>query len=164
MNLPQNLINKGFALSEVIKDDLTSYLLVKKCCYKNYVEEYYGRWIDDVQTESNTKAFAKKMEQTCFLKILLNNETVGFLGFNETENAIENISMQMLPEAQNQGIGSCFLECLVKLDKPLFLRVFKSNPSKGLYERFGFRVCDVTPIHYYMEYAKQVLENKCPEE
>ena len=57
MIIPQNLIDKGFSFTEVSEKDLSDYLAIKKICYKKYVDEYFGGWIDDVQVEMNTNAF-----------------------------------------------------------------------------------------------------------
>jgi hypothetical protein len=71
MVIPQNLIDKGFSFSEVNEKDLSDYLVIKKICYKKYVDEYFDGWIDDVQVEMNTNAFNKLIGKSNFLKILL---------------------------------------------------------------------------------------------
>ena len=156
MILSQELTNKGFSLSEVSDTDLADYLLVKKVCYEKYVDEYYGGWIDDVQIEMNTKIFNKTKSQYNFYKILLHNETVGFFAFGELDDRIGGISIQIIDKAQNMGIGSFYLNKIISLSKksgkPIFLKVFKSNPAQNLYKRFGFKTYDETPSHYLMRY------------
>ena len=82
MMISQELEDKGFSFSEVSESDLPDYLKVKKICYKKYVDEYYGGWIDDVQVELNTNAFNKLKSKSTFMKILLNDEVVGFFSFD----------------------------------------------------------------------------------
>ena len=157
MILSCDLINKGFSLSKVNNSDLLDYLLVKKKCYKKYVDEYFGGWIDDVQIEKNTTVFNNMNNQSCFQKILFNNETVGFLAYDEQEDKIDGISIQIIEKAQNKGVGSFYLNHITLLSKknknPIFLKVFKSNPAKNLYERFGFIIYDETFSHYLMKYV-----------
>jgi ribosomal protein S18 acetylase RimI-like enzyme len=160
MDLPKNLTDKGFALFAVKESDLPDYLFVKKYCYKKYVDEYYGGWIDDMQIDMNTDIFEKTIKQTCFQKIMLYNKTVGFFGYNELEDKIGGITIQMIKEAQNHGLGSYYLEYLLllsaKSNKPIFLKVFKSNPAQNLYKRFGFEIYDETSTHYLMKYIPTV--------
>ena len=156
MDTSQELKDKGFSFSEVSELDLSDYLTVKKICYKKYVDEYYGGWIDDVQVEMNTNAFKRLSGKSTFLKILLNDEVVGFFSFDVLDYKIDGITIQMIDKAQNMGVGSFYLNHITSLSdknmKPIFLKVFKSNPAKNLYERFGFTVYDETSSHYFMRY------------
>ena len=83
MELTGNLIDQGFMLADVDDKDFESYLAVKKICYENYVTQYYGGWDEQVQQRMNRKAFDDTKKQTCFFKILLQGESVGFFYFNE---------------------------------------------------------------------------------
>ena len=155
MNLPKNLTDKGFTISAVSASDLNDYTLVKKHCYKAYVDEYYnGNWSDERQTDE----FWHNMKFTCFMKISLHSETVGFFAFDEQEDKIGGITIQITKEARNHGLGSFYLKEIVSVsdasNKPIFLKVFKSNPAQNLYKRFGFTVYDETATHYLMKYSK----------
>jgi ribosomal protein S18 acetylase RimI-like enzyme len=156
MILSQELIDKGFFISNVSDSDFCSYLLVKKACYEKYVDEYFGGWVDDVQKEIQIKEFSESNNQSTFKKILLNGEIVGFFAFDELNDKIGGISIQMTEKAQNMGIGSFYLSHVISLSekdkKPIFLKVFKSNPAQNLYKRFGFEICDETFSHYSMTY------------
>ncbi|NMM61976.1 GNAT family N-acetyltransferase [Clostridium sp. P21] len=156
MRLTEELINQGFSLQDVIIDDLGDYINVKRVCYKNYVDEYYGGWIENTQIKMNTGAFNNMMKETCFQKLLLNNLPVGFFAYNELDDKIEGISIQMLEVAQCRGVGSFYLQYITSLskkaNKPIFLKVFKSNPAQKLYKRFGFNKYSETETHYLMRY------------
>jgi len=156
MTLPQNLTAKGFTLSKVADSDLQDYIAIKKHCYEKYVDEYYGGWVDDVQIEMNSNAFREMMGAACFEKVMLHGKTVGFWGFDVCDDTIDKVSVQVVSDVQGQGLGSCYLEQLVVLsaetNKPILLKVFKSNRAMGLYERFGFRVYDESVAHYLMRY------------
>jgi len=156
MILPQNLIDKGIVLSEVDEHDFSDYLVVKKACYEKYVDEYFGGWVDNVQLKMQMNEFNEARNQSCFKKISLNGETVGFFAFNELDEKIDYISIQMIEKTQNMGVGSFYLNEVTSLSektkKPIFLKVFKSNPAQNLYKRFGFTIYDETYSHYLMKY------------
>ena len=84
------------------------------------------------------------------------NVTVGFFSYNELEDKIEGISIQMIELAQNKGMGSFYLQFIISLsqktNKPIFLKVFKSNPAQNLYKGFGFEIYCETETHYLMRY------------
>ncbi|MFA6942017.1 MAG: GNAT family N-acetyltransferase [Clostridiaceae bacterium] len=156
MRLPAELINQGFSLKDVSIDDLGNYLDVKRVCYRKYVDEYYGGWIENIQIKMNTDVFDNMMKETYFQKLLLNNVPVGFFAYNEQKDKIDGISIQMIEIAQNKGVGSFYLKHITSLskdtNKPIFLKVFKSNPAKNLYKRFEFEIYCETVTHYLMRY------------
>ena len=156
MRLTAELINQGFLLQEVRLDDLGSYIDVKRVCYKKYVDDYYGGWIENIQIKMNTNVFNDTMKETCFHKLLLNNVPVGFFAYNELDDKIEDISIQMVEVSQRRGVGSFYLQYITslseKVNKSVFLKVFKSNPALNLYKRFGFEKYSETETHYLMRY------------
>lgn len=153
--LTDKMKSSGFSLSSVCESDYPEYFKVKKICYKKYVDEFYGGWDDDVQLVKNKTSFENAFAFTYFSKIMLNDEVVGFLTYCEKADRISNVSLQMIPNAQNNGIGSHFLGCLVDLSdrtgKDIYLKVFKTNPAQNLYKRFDFIVYDETVSHYLMK-------------
>ena len=163
MVLSQNLINKGFFISNVEDSDFDIYFAIGRACYEKYVDEYFGGWVDDLQLKMNTDAFNKEMGQSTFKKIFLQDELVGFFAFDEVDDRIGGVMIQMLEKAQGKGVGSFFLEHLTSIsdntNKPIFLQVFKSNPAKNLYERYGFKTHDESVSHYQMRYDP-VIHNK----
>lgn len=82
--------------------------------------------------------------------------TVGFFAYNELEDKIDDISIQIIEKAQNKGVGSFYLRHITSLskrtNKPIMLKVFKSNPAGNLYKRFGFEKYMETASHYFMRY------------
>jgi ribosomal protein S18 acetylase RimI-like enzyme len=155
MVLQQDLINKGFSISDVDKSDFDVYFVIGRMCYEKYVDEYSGGWDEDFQIKMNTDAFNSALKQSTFKKLLLHREIVGFFAFDELSNKIDGISIQMIEKAQNMGIGSLYLgniKALADKDrKSIFLKVFKTNPAQNLYRRFGFEIYDETFSHYFDE-------------
>jgi ribosomal protein S18 acetylase RimI-like enzyme len=68
--------------------------------------------------------------------------------------------LYILPEFQNQGIGTAIVLDIIKEAyqdcKPVRLRVLTSSPAKVLYERLGFVVVQIEPERYFMEYSDQL--------
>ena len=151
------MTNLAYSLCPVEDTDLPLWLETKKACYKRYVDQYYGGWIEAQQIQLNTKTFHNASKLTYFRKIVLNNRTVGFLGYDEKSDRIDSITIHMLEEARNHGVGSAFLNQIIALcgntGKHASLKVFKTNPARRLYERNGFKVYGETDSHYLMEYT-----------
>lgn len=148
------LLAQDIRFEAVSADDLFAWLETKKECYRAYVDEYYGGWIDEMQIQLNTASFAKALGLTCFRKIIHNNATVGFFGYRVLPDRIADVTIHMCESSRNKGIGSCFLHFLTdvsrKSGKPIYLKVFKTNPARHLYARFGFHIYAETESHFQM--------------
>ena len=73
----------------------------------------------------------------------------------ENENYIEIGQFYLLPEYQNEGIGSYLLSSVLEnSDKTGLLAklvVLKVNPAISLYRRHGFKIVDSNEYQYLME-------------
>jgi aminoglycoside 6'-N-acetyltransferase len=156
LRIPPENAAKGFSCQEVDEKDFSGYLRMKRDCFEAYVDEYYGGWAEEDQLRMNRETFEKTCGQTCFQKILWNGELAGFWGYDEREDRIGGLTIQLIEAARNQGLGSFFLREITALSdrtgKPAFLQVFRFNPAQNLYSRFGFRVYETTASHYHMRY------------
>jgi len=155
MTLSSDLAQNGFSLADVDANDLQKYIQITKISLKKYVDEmrdFFGEWNDEVVVAE----FNDKMKRSCFQKMLLHDETVGFLSYDIQEEKIDGISINLIEAARNNGIGSAYLAHIIKLSteqsKPMFLYVMKTNPARNLYERFGFKICEETEALYLMMY------------
>ena len=152
MKLTADIENMGFRLADTNELDVDDYIRVKKIVYKKYIEEYFGEWNDEIEFN----AFYGKRKLTFFKKLLLNNETVGFLNYDQKEDRFDNISVHIIEKAQNKGIGTLFLLNLIELakefGKPLFIEVVKSNPAQNLYRRLGFEIYKEDDVFYFLRY------------
>lgn len=157
VHLPETLSVQGFRLQDVTAADLPRYIEIKKACYEKYVDAYFGGWDDAVQVPMNAEQFHDQLRQTCFKKLLFRCETVGYFAYDICRDSIDGISIQMLESARNRGIGSFYMQHVTalsgRLGKPVYLKVFRSNPAQNLYRRFGFDVYDATPTHYLMKFS-----------
>ena len=75
--------------------------------------------------------------------VLLKKKPVGRLYIHRQKEEIRIIDIALLPDYQNQGIGTFLLKNIMqeakKDDKIVSLHVEKMNPALKLYERLGFK-------------------------
>ena len=81
--------------------------------------------------------------RACGVVSVLERETEVFLKF-----------IEVLPDYQNQGIGTAVIKSILEeaqhSGKPVSLQVLKVNPARSLYERLGFLNTGETATHYLM--------------
>lgn len=94
-------------------------------------------------------------EFECALIAEYSGRPVGIAKCRETDDCIEIMQLQVLPEYQGRGIGknimSTFIEAAARQRKRLALSVLKANPAKRLYERLGFRVVGEDEYEFHMQ-------------
>ena len=124
---------------------------LKKICYKKYVDEFFGGWNEEIQRKMYEEFILEKRNDIRLLYV--NDNLVGFVdGRNKDKYSYEQGNICLLPEFRGKGIGSWYLNEVIKnhKNKDIYLRVFKSNPAQNLYKRFGFEIYDETKSHYLM--------------
>jgi ribosomal protein S18 acetylase RimI-like enzyme len=89
--------------------------------------------------------------------ILLDESPVGTLTLTEDDGSVHLVDIAVLPERQNQGIGSGLIRRLMmgaaEKGKPLNLHVEQSNPARRLYERLGFEIVEEDAMYVAMTWA-----------
>ncbi|MFR3730648.1 hypothetical protein [Lacrimispora sp.] len=162
MILPDDFINQGFSLQEVRTDDLGIYIDIRRACWKNYADQYYGGWNDEIQTIISTDSFHRMLNATCFYKIIKDDQPIGFFSYTEQEDQIGNVAIYILPNSCKTQLESFFIGQLTarseETGKPVNVTVFRSSPQKALYERFGFKIYDKSRTHYLMSYNQKDAE------
>lgn len=87
--------------------------------------------------------------------IMRENQPIGRLLTQRTEQEIRLIDISLLTHHRNAGIGSTLIKELLReatnLQLPLRLSVLKTNPARKLYERLGFVVMADMGMHIEME-------------
>jgi ribosomal protein S18 acetylase RimI-like enzyme len=79
-------------------------------------------------------------------------------GYGFVDENIPEVSMAVIPDYRNQGIGSKLLSHLLASEKyeALSLSVSAQNPAKKLYDRFGFKVVGEKGGSYTMLWKKKI--------
>lgn len=117
---------------------------------KDYVIKLYGKWNEEFQKEF----FKNKFQPEGIHIINVDGIDAGFMEIIYKENEIYIEELQLLPEYQNQGIGTDLITKIIrdtnKKNVTAGLRVLKINHAKNLYERLGFKVIAETDKHYIM--------------
>lgn len=115
---------------------------------KDYVTQTWG-WDEDWQRQYFIKNFDKNNGE-----ILVNdNADIGFFRVVEEQDETFLVSILILPEFQNKGIGTKLIRDLIlKKTKPIRLQVLKVNPAQDLYKRLGFEVISENKTHFVMKH------------
>ena len=123
---------------------------VKKAAEGEYITLMFG-WEEDVQRDFHAKAWHEQKPDI----ITCDGRLIGTIATIESEDCIEIGQFFILPDYQNQGIGTYLLKSILdaadRSGKNITLKFLKNNPVKSLYVRNGFRVVDADEILCYME-------------
>jgi ribosomal protein S18 acetylase RimI-like enzyme len=91
----------------------------------------------------------------CAYLILFEGENAGFIKYEQRQEELEIIQLQIHPDFQGQGLGQFVLEHMKSLTRvsksKLILKVLKANPAKDLYHRSGFVTVGEDEYQYHME-------------
>ena len=113
---------------------------------KEYVTKTWG-W-DEVWQRRN---FSQTFDPGIGEIIVVDELDAGFLWVNEHEAETVLVSIRLLPEFQNKGIGTKIIrEILDSSKNPVRLQVLKVNPALNLYKRLGFKVFSENETHFSM--------------
>lgn len=132
--------------------DLSWVWELKKLTLRDYVEESYGEWDDEVQYDHFVRHFSPAQIQI----VVAQGRDVGFLQTERFKEGIYLANIGLLPSWQRRGIGSALIRDLLAeggaKNIPVNLQVLLANPARQLYERLGFKVYAETPTHFLMRW------------
>jgi ribosomal protein S18 acetylase RimI-like enzyme len=121
-----------------------------KQTFRSYVEATWG-WDEEWQT----KYFRETRDLSRYEILVNNGRDVGCLGIRHEDKLLFLEYVAILPEYQNQGLGSevvrGVLRSAAERGVPVGLSVLKANPARKLYERMGFQIIGSDEFRYYME-------------
>lgn len=116
---------------------------------KDYVTQTWG-WDEAAQQI----LFRERFEPTHVQIVVVDGRAVGALSVQQQPDTLVLANLQILPEAQKQGLGAAIIKMLLcqarELGVSVSLQVLKVNPARKLYERLGFTVIGETDTHYLM--------------
>lgn len=143
--------NKEYILRTITEQDYDFIYQVKKEAYQKYVEINFGGW-DEEQQQEFFKKFMEAYKEGAYI-ITVQGTDIGFFNVCQEERIYEIGNICILPEYQNQGIGTAILQDIIEqhADKEIHLQYFKQNPVGRLYERLGFERVGETLYHYQMK-------------
>ncbi|HEX8250412.1 MAG TPA: GNAT family N-acetyltransferase [Pyrinomonadaceae bacterium] len=123
---------------------------------KKYITATWG-WNEDWQRRNFEKNFNLREGEI----IVVGEKDAGFLWISEKETEIALISIRLLPEFQNRGIGTKLIKDVLDKaraqKKPVRLQVLKINPAQNLYEKLGFEVFGETATHFLMRFPVEEI-------
>ena len=142
-----------FSLIEVVpaEESLREFSYqVKKAAEGDYITEIFG-W-----DEAEQRAFHKRdWEQKRPMIISLNNKPIGTIYIAENEDCVEVGQFFILPEYQNNGIGTHVLrQALDRADRSgltIKLAHLRNNPAASLYRRHGFKTIEANEQFFFTE-------------
>ena len=128
---------------------------MNEAVYRPLVEKINGEWDDNFQREY----FDQKRERSAYQIIEKEEIKVGtiWMEYGPDQHTLNEI--QILPEFQNNGIGTDLIKAEIMLakmaDVPIRLRLLQSNPAQSLYKRLGFKTYGEVGNYLYMEMGAQ---------
>lgn len=131
----------------IAADDFDFLWRLHNAALKEYVEKTRG-WDENRQR----RLFAESFDTNNGEIIVVKGADAGYLWTIVKETEMLLVSIRILPEHQNSGIGTKVIEdILTKSKKPVRLQVLKINPAQNLYKRLGFEKVGETETHFLMK-------------
>ena len=124
---------------------------LKEKCFKWYVEKIYG-WNEQMQIELIQKEMDEHLDDTSIIQYKGIDIGIFTLYYDEIGDACVDM-FAILPDYQGKGIGTQILINVLEENKNvrIYLKTYKENSSRILYQRVGFRKYDETETHWLME-------------
>ncbi len=139
--------NLEISFRQITFDDFDFLWRLHNAALREYVEKTWG-WDEERQR----RLFAESFDANNGEIIVIGGADAGYLWTAEREMETILVSIRILPEYQNRGIGKKIIEdVLVKSKKPVRLQVLKINPAQNLYKRLGFETIGETETHFLMQ-------------
>ena len=143
------LANKQISLRPGTSEDSDFLYNLHRAAMQQYVAQTWG-WDETWQRKYFQRHFNPEECQI----ITFQRKDVGVLSVRKQETEVFLKSIEVLPEYQNQGIGTTVLKSILEeahdTGQAVCLQVLKVNPARSLYERLGFLITGETTIHYLM--------------
>jgi len=161
LELTPDIEKLGFCLADMKDTDIDDFIRVDKMTLQKYIDEYTDFFGGGYKREIGAASFRQKRKLTFFKKLLLKDEIVGFLNYDQRDDKIDNISIRLIEKAQRKGIGTLFISHLIKISKefciPVYIEAIKTNPVQKLYKRSGFEFYKEEDIIYFFVYKPNII-------
>jgi ADP-ribose pyrophosphatase YjhB (NUDIX family) len=114
------------------------------------VEQTWGPWDEEWQLARFRESFRPEHTEV----IVVSGKDVGVLRLQEEAKLWCLSVLEIAPEWQRKGMGTCILRSILaraaECRLPVDLQVLKVNPAQRLYERIGFRKTGESTTHIQM--------------
>lgn len=138
-----------------VADDADFAYNVTEKTMRSHVVATWGEWRSDAVREALLAQAASGTAQV----IEFNGAKAGWLVIERHTSHFQLEQLFVLPEYQNQGVGTRIVKDLIEeafcLRLPVRLRVLAVNPAQRFYERMGFSVVEVAQERILMERLPQ---------
>ena len=124
---------------------------LKEKCFKWYIQKIYS-WDEKLQVELSKKEMDEHLSDMNIIQ--QEGKDLGLFTFYYDDIGDACVGMfAILPEFQSKGIGTQVLSDILaeNVDKRIYLKTYKENPARLLYQRVGFKKYDETDTHWLME-------------
>ena len=124
---------------------------LKEKCFKWYVEKIYG-WNEQTQIELTQKEMDEHLADMNIIQC--EGKDIGLFTFYYDDIGDACVGMfAILPAYQGKGIGTQILLNILEKNKNvrIYLKTYKENPARNLYQRVGFKKYGETETHWLME-------------
>lgn len=143
----------SYSLALMLPSDFEFLYELCKSTMESYVVAAWGKWSDEIVRSQLLDGLNLK----AFQSIFVDRSRVGVIAIERHTTHIQIEDLYILPEFQNQGIGTAIVLGIIEEahqdHKPVRLRVLTSSRAKVLYEKLGFVVVQTEPERYFMEYS-----------
>lgn len=148
---PDNNGAMNVRLREATPEDHDFLRELNRRAYFDLVTRQFGSWDDAAQEER----FDAKLDRASFRIAEVDGRAVGAIWSSDQDDHILLHELLVLPEFQNQGIGSEILES--ELDrartagKPVRMHTLVLSRARAFYKRHGFKETGRTGVYVSME-------------
>lgn len=145
-----------YSLRPATHDDYRFTFELKKASDQDLVTRHFG-WDEELQWELHRQEWKSGLPTI----ISLNGNPVGSYLLREKNHTLYFSCFSILPDYQNQGIGSQILQSIIALSDqtgfPCLLCYLAGNRAARLYLRFGFRPYRRDKPFVYMKYRPTLI-------
>lgn len=111
------------------------------------------------QFDAQRTAYTRQYPTAEWLIILRDGDAIGRVIIDRSGDTIHLMDIALMPEFRNAGIGSSYINDLLKESgesgKPVVLYVESFNPAFNLYSRMGFKKVREEGIYFMMRWSPE---------
>jgi len=127
-------------------DDQAFALHLTEVCMRAYAEQTWGSWNGQADLDIGIDQIIQR-----------SGVEIGMIGVERRPDHWFMHKLYLLPENQNQGIGSTMIERLQSeartASAEVRLTVLEVNPARRFYERHGFTLAETIPPRRHMRWS-----------